>query len=76
MIIFQKPNFPLSLAIVGMLISKVPNLLIHKYGATLYTVAIIVWAYEELTTGVNRFRQVLGGTVLALTFYTVFQQIL
>lgn len=76
MILFQKPNFPLSIAIFGMLVSKVPVLLIHKYGAALYTVAIIIWAYEELTTGVNRFRQVLGGTVLALTFYTLFQQLL
>ncbi len=71
----QLPNPPLIVAIVGLLISKVSSGILHKLGATVYTIAIIIWAYEEITSGVNWFRRLLGVIVLLTVAYSLFNQL-
>jgi hypothetical protein len=76
MIIAQWPNLPLSVAIVGFLLSKYPDVTIHKIGSTTYIIAIIIWAYLEITSGVNLFRKILGVVVLLFTAFSLFKQLL
>lgn len=71
----QLPNAPLSIAIAGLIISKISSGLLYKLSITVYTIAIIVWAYEEITSGVNWFRRLLGLVVLLLTAYSLFNQL-
>ena len=63
--IVQFPNLPL---IVGLLAGAVGNLLGgrgHSYAMSISYLALTVWAYEEVTHGVNRFRRLLGVAFLA-----------
>ncbi|MEO6509116.1 MAG: hypothetical protein ABIO02_04120 [Patescibacteria group bacterium] len=73
--IIQPPNPPLIVAISAWIISFIPIEIIHKLGRTVSTVAIIIWAYAELTKGVNWFRRLLGGVVLAFTAFSLFKQL-
>lgn len=72
--ILQVPNAPLIIAISGLIVSKVPNILLHKLGATTYTIAIIIWAYEEITSGINWIRRLLGLVVIFTVVYSLFNQ--
>ncbi|MGB3094935.1 MAG: hypothetical protein WBB49_03565 [Microgenomates group bacterium] len=73
--LLQVPNAPLIIAISGLIISKVPNVLLHKLGATTYTIAIILWAYEEITSGINWARKLLGLVVIFTVAYSLFNQL-
>lgn len=75
MTIIQKPNLPLTIAIFGFLTSKFTSGVFHKFGEVIYTVAIIVWAYQEITTGASWFRKLLGAVVLAVVSYSLFNQL-
>lgn len=52
-----------------------PNVLLHKLGATTYTIAIIIWAYEEITSGINWARKLLGLVVIFTVAYSLFNQL-
>ena len=64
--LLQVPNAPLIIAISGLIISKVPNA---------YTIAIIIWAYEEITSGINWARKLLGLVVIFTVAYSLFNQL-
>ena len=67
--IAQVPNAPL----IVFLVAVVVRLLLHPSGTVgtvvgaLATVALIVWAGDEIVRGVNPWRRMLGGGVLAFT---------
>jgi len=67
--IAQMPNAPL----IVFLVAVVVGLLFHPSGtlgtvvSAVATVALIVWAGDEVLRGVNPWRRLLGGGVLAFT---------
>jgi len=67
--IAQMPNAPL----IVFLVAVVVRLLFHPSGtlgtvvSAVATVALIVWAGDEVLRGVNPWRRLLGGGVLAFT---------
>ncbi len=67
--IAQAPNAPLIVFIVAVVI----RFLFHPSGtagtivSTIATVALLVWAGDEVVRGVNPWRRMLGGSVLAFT---------
>ena len=73
--IIQWPNPPLIAAAIGFVISKYPQVEIHKVGATVCTIALIIWAYLEITAGVNIFRKILGAIVLLMIAISLFNQL-
>ncbi len=72
MTIFQKPNPPLIAAAIGFVIEKIADGDIQKFGAVLSISSLIIWSYQELTTGVNLFRKILGAIVLIITLIKLF----
>ena len=72
MIIVQKPNLPLVAALTGLAFGKLTGGVSQVAGNTLYTVAIIIWALLEITSGANMFRRLLGVIVIAYTVYSLF----
>jgi len=67
--IAQMPNAPLIVFLVVVVI----RFLFHPSGAAgtvvsvIATVALLVWAGDEVVRGVNPWRRMLGGAVLAFT---------
>lgn len=74
-IIFQKPNPPLIIAATGFVVSKLTSGPIQQLARVVFTVAIIIWAYEEVTMGVNLFRKLLGAVVLLIVAISLFSQL-
>ena len=70
----QIPNLSLIVAGVGWVLSKFPYEWVHRFGSTTYTVAIIIWAYLEIVSGVSWFRRLLGLVVMLMTAYSLFFQ--
>lgn len=75
MVIIQKPNAPLILALIGYLISFFGKGLFHTFGHTLFITAIIIWAFLEVTQGASWFRKILGFVVLTGMFFSLFNQL-
>lgn len=67
-VVAQLPNVPLGIFLVATAIDRLVELrggaadLVHLVG----TVALVVWAGDELVRGVNPFRRALGAVMLAL----------
>lgn len=68
MIIFQKPNKSLTIAMIAFVLSIVLTGIYQKISSSVYYIAIIIWAYQEVSTGVNWFRKLLGTVALLMTF--------
>lgn len=66
MVIFQKPNKSLIIAMTALLISMISVGILQRISSSVYYIAIIIWAYEEISTGVNWFRKLLGSIVLLM----------
>jgi len=75
MIIFQKPNALLIIAAVGFAIDTLTEGSIHLLASTVFTIAILMWAYEEVTMGVNLFRKLLGAAVILIMGVSLFNQL-
>jgi len=56
----QFPNPPLLLALVGSLLARLSSGSAHSTGRAVFYVGLSVWAWEELTAGVNWFRRLIG----------------
>jgi hypothetical protein len=69
MVIFQKPNSPLVVAMIGFLVSIISNGIIQKVSSSIFYIAITAWSYEEMVGGVNWFRKLLGMCVLLMIMY-------
>ena len=75
MTIIQKPNLLLIVALAAYVLRWIPQPFISALANTVFTMAIIVWAYEEATTGVSTFRKLLGVAVLCLMALSLFRQL-
>lgn len=71
-VIAQSPN----VLIIAWVVLSLTNLFVfhmHQRGLSLLgTATLFAWSYNELTRGVNRFRQTLGGVILLLIIVTAF----
>ncbi len=65
----QLPNAPLIVFLVAVTVRWIfhPSGTLGTIVAVIATVALIVWAGDEIIRGVNPWRRILGGAVLALT---------
>lgn len=66
-VLFQWPNAPLSIAIVGWFIHRFSSDWLQSLSLVVYIVALTIWAVWELVSGVNWLRRALGGVVLLMT---------
>ena len=56
----QFPNPPLLFALAGSLLARLGSGSVHSIGQGVFYVGLSVWAWEELTAGVNWFRRLIG----------------
>ncbi|MEH3052419.1 MAG: hypothetical protein PGN13_00230 [Patulibacter minatonensis] len=71
----QFPNTPLWVSFAASAIGAVTGGTVQDYVAAVGTVGIVVWAWQELFSGVNAFRHVLGAAVLTHTVITLAGQL-
>ena len=57
----QFPNAPLLVAFGGWLVAEATDGSAHAYARAVYYAGLTVWAWEELSDGVNLFRRALGA---------------
>jgi hypothetical protein len=60
----QFPNAPLLVALAGLLVAAVTDGSAHAYARAVFYAALAAWAWQELTTGLNWARRVLGAAAL------------
>ena len=66
--IAQFPNPPLLVALVGWLFGALAAGDTHRWGRAVFYMGLTVWAWEEMTAGVNWFRRLIGiGMLVWLT---------
>jgi len=67
--IAQAPNAPLLVFLVAVVVRWIahPAGTIGRVVDVVATVALVVWAVDEIVRGVNPWRRMLGGGVLAVT---------
>ena len=75
MVIFQAPNKYVWTLVAAWLISYFTKGIIHDVAGSIFIVAGIIWAYEEIAHGVNWFRKLLGWVVLFLFIFSIIQLI-
>ncbi len=69
-VIAQKPNPPLIVWFVALIISKLPLYLpLIKISELISFGAIFTWAWLEVFSGVNYFRRILGAVVMFIIIY-------
>lgn len=73
--LIQLPNLSLIIAALGFVASKATNGIVHKLGSVVFTVAIIIWAYQEISSGINWFRKLLGVAILTAISFSLFKQL-
>lgn len=61
----QFPNAPLAVALAGMVAERLTEDRAHSYAQAVVSLGLGIWAYGELTEGVNWFRRLLGAAGLA-----------
>lgn len=69
----QFPNAPLLIAFAGLLVAAVAEGSLEDYARGVFHVFLAVWAWLELTGGVNAFRRVLGAAGLVYAVVRVAQ---
>jgi hypothetical protein len=60
----QFPNPPLIAAGAGAALAAVTDGTVHDVGRVVAIAGLAVWAWQELTSGVNAFRRALGAVAL------------
>ena len=60
----QFPNAPLLVAFGGWLVAALTDGSVHAYARAVFYVGLAVWAWGELTSGVNWARRALGAAGL------------
>jgi hypothetical protein len=65
-VLIQLPNAPLLVALGGGVVARVTDGTVHDVAAVVATLALAVWAVQEVFQGVNWFRRLLGAVVLVL----------
>jgi len=61
----QFPNPPLIVALVASVVSRLTDGRVQAFASAVFYVGLAVWAWEELSRGVNWFRRVVGAAGLA-----------
>jgi hypothetical protein len=69
--VVQFPNAPLALAILAGVVASRVHGTSHSYAMAVAYLALTVWAYEELTRGVNWFRRGLGAAFVVILIVRV-----
>jgi TRAP-type C4-dicarboxylate transport system permease large subunit len=69
--IVQFPNLPLIVALIAGAAGMFLDGTAHSYAAAVSYLALTIWAYEELTHGVNWFRRILGLVFVILLIVRV-----
>ena len=64
-VIVQVPNIPLIVFLVAAVVSRVATETVANIASIVGTVALVVWAGDEIVRGVNPWRRFLGVAVLA-----------
>lgn len=73
LVLLQKPNLPLIVWFVALVVSKILNSGVAQDTAEIISfVAILIWAGLEIFSGVNYFRRGLGLTVLLISLFNKF----
>ncbi|MBK5109904.1 MAG: hypothetical protein JJE10_00895 [Thermoleophilia bacterium] len=69
----QTPNPPLVAAFIGGVVSLISSdgSLVHGVARAVFIVGLAIWAYGELTEGVNGFRRALGAAGLAIVLVSL-----
>jgi len=70
MTIVQFPNKALWVAIAAAIVNMFATGRLNEVVSVIFYIALIVWAYLEITSGVNWFRKGLGWVVLAYILVT------
>ena len=60
----QFPNPPLLVALGGSLVARLSSGQTHSLGRAVFYLGLAVWAWEEMTAGVNWFRRLMGAGAL------------
>jgi len=64
-VLAQWPNPPLWVALAGALVARLGQGRVHDVATAVFFMGLTVWAYLEVTEGVNWFRRALGVAGLA-----------
>jgi hypothetical protein len=69
----QTPNPPLWVALIGGLVSLIAGdgSLLYGIARAAFIIGLTVWAWGELTEGVNGFRRLLGAAGLAVVLVSL-----
>jgi hypothetical protein len=67
----QFPNPPLLTAAAGWLLAAATDGTAHDLGRAIFYAGLAVWAWLELTSGLNRVRRVMGAAGLVFVAYQV-----
>ena len=67
----QFPNPPLLIAAAGWLVAAATDGTAHDLARAVFSAGLAVWAWLELTSGVNRVRRVMGAAGLVLVAFQV-----
>lgn len=70
-VIAQKPNLPLWIAIFFFLIKFIPLWFLSVISFWGVTISLLYWSYLELTDGINLWRRFLGFTVALLQLFGI-----
>ena len=63
-VLAQWPNPPLWVALVAALVGRFTDGRVHDVATAVFFMGLTVWAYLEVTDGVNWFRRLLGAAGL------------
>ena len=64
--VVQFPNPPLLIAAAGWFVAAVTDGTAHDLARAVFSAGLAVWAWLELTSGVNRVRRVMGAAGFVL----------
>ena len=67
----QLPNAPLLVAGAGWLVAALTGGLAHACGRATFYVGLAVWAWQELASGVNWLRRVVGAAGLLFVVFRI-----
>jgi hypothetical protein len=69
--ILQPPNPPLWVALAGLLVAALTDGSVHAYARAVFYTALAAWAWQEMASGVNWARRLLGAGFLLLVVVRV-----
>jgi hypothetical protein len=74
-VIAQMPNIPLIVALAADFVGYVAVGQVKEIANWIGQVSFLIWAIMEIGWGVNPFRRILGGIVLALVGFAIYRRL-